>query len=699
MKRSTGDGNIRIGADIGGTFTDIALDLRGEFSSVKVLTDQQEPEKAVLQGIRQVTRQADVSLADLDMIVHGTTLATNALIERRGAKTAFITTDGFRDVIEMRTENRFDQYDLNITFSPPLIARQHRYPIKGRIDAAGRVLQHLDENAIEQVAQKIAAVGYESVAIGFIHSYLNPTHELRAREILHPMLSDIPISLSAEVAPQMREYSRFSTVCANAYVRPRIERYLTRLQDALAEHGVVCPLFVIHSAGGLISIDSAKAYPVRLIESGPAGGANFAARTAARFGMRKAVSFDMGGTTAKICLIEDGSPEMSREFEVARSHRFRKGSGMPILIPVIKMIEIGAGGGSIARVDDLGRIQVGPESAGSEPGPACYQRGGRQATVTDADVVLGRIDPNHFAGGSIALSKSDSRAAVRRDVGDVLSLDAITGAFGISEVVDENMANAARVHAVENGRHIADYTMIAFGGAAPLHAARICEKLGIVRCLIPRGAGVGSAIGFLQTPFSYESVVSRIMGLKGFDAGAANKLVTGMIDSAEQFVAAGTRAATTTHITAYMRYRGQGWEVPVPLPNRIFTSKDTAQISQLFEECYAKYFGRTIDMLDDLEIEIVSWAVRVVEDVQTPVSISLLRGAARDLQFGVRSVYETETGHLTECRVIQRDSLPAGVRVGGPLMIVERETTTSVTAQFDAVVQSDGSILLTAKEG
>ncbi len=397
--------DIRLGADIGGTFTDVALDVRGEIFSTKVLTNYTAPEQAILDGIAIVTEQAGVGFADLDIIIHGTTLATNALIERRGAKTALITTEGFRDVIEMRTENRFEQYDLNLKLPEPLIPRQDRFPVAGRLDAQGRELQPLDEARLDALADEIRAGGFEAVAIGFIHSYQNPAHEERARDILAVKLPGVPISISAEVSPQMREFERFNTVCANAYVRPQMEDYLTRLQSRVKEQGATCPVFMIHSGGGLISVDTAIEFPVRLIESGPAGGAIFAADVAARFGLNKVVSYDMGGTTAKICLIEDFTPQTARSFEVARTYRFCKGSGMPISIPVIEMIEIGAGGGSIAWVDAMGRIQTGPESAGSEPGPACYGRRGDRPAITDADVMLGKIDPDNFAGGAIALNK------------------------------------------------------------------------------------------------------------------------------------------------------------------------------------------------------------------------------------------------------------------------------------------------------
>ena len=690
---------IRLGADIGGTFTDIALDLRGEILSTKVFTNQSEPERAVLEGISIVIDQAGIGFNELDMIIHGTTLATNALIERRGAKTALITTEGFRDVIEMRTENRFDQYDLNLQLPSPLIPRQHRYTVKGRIDALGCELQSLDESEIYALVDVIRDTEFESIAIGFIHSYQNPAHEQRTREILASYLPDLPISISSEVSPQFREYQRFSTVCANAYVRPRVQGYLARLHDCLENRGADCPVFLIHSAGGLMSVDTAKEFPIRLVESGPAGGAIFASDLSERFKLDRVVSYDMGGTTAKICLIENCEPQTSRTFEVARSHRFCKGSGIPISIPVIEMIEIGAGGGSISWVDAMQRVQTGPDSAGSEPGPACYQRGGERATVTDADVMLGKIDPKNFAGGAILLSKDASLVAINRDVGKILSLDPLEAAYGICEVVDENMANAARVHAVEHGKNISEFVMIAFGGAAPLHASRLCEKLRIDQCLIPPGAGVGSAIGFLKAPFSYEAVASRVVRMSEFDVDVVNDILSNLVDEAESFVRVGASGPIHREIVSFMRYQGQGWEIPVPMPDRTFTTDDIELIKNCFRKCYAQYFGRTIDELEDLEIEIVSWSVRSTDERKSTAGTKLIAGRKRKLNDNVRMVFDSSTNEMMESQIVSREALSVGDRIAGPTVIVERETSTVVTSCFDAVVQNDGSILLTRKKG
>ncbi|CAM5761592.1 5-oxoprolinase [Labrys miyagiensis] len=688
--------DIRVGADIGGTFTDIALDMRGKIFSTKVLTNYATPEQAILDGIEIVTRSAGISPAEIGIVIHGTTLATNALIERRGAKTALVTTAGFRDVIEMRTENRFEQYDLNLRLPTPLIPREHRYTVKGRIGAEGQELQPLDETTLEKIGDAIATGGFGAVAIGFIHAYANPAHERRAREILAAKL-DIPISISAEVSPQMREFERFNTVCANAYVRPQMADYLARLQVRLKDMGASCPVFMIHSGGGLISVETASEFPVRLVESGPAGGAIFAADIARRFGLDKVVSYDMGGTTAKICLIEDFTPHTARTFEVARTYRFSKGSGMPISIPVIEMIEIGAGGGSIAWVDAMGRIQTGPESAGSEPGPACYGRGGTHPAITDADLVLGKLDPDNFAGGAIRLDTAASQAAITRDVGERLSLEPRAAAFGICEVVDENMANAARVHAVENGKNIADNLMVAFGGAAPLHAARLCEKLNIDRCLVPQGAGVGSAIGFLKAPFGYEALASRLTRLSRFDAKETNALLAELRQSAEGFVRAGTDGKIVCEITAFMRYAGQGWEIPVPVPEGTLGSDAKCQLQKLFLDNYQRFFGRAIDGLSGLEIEIVTWSVKATDERPASEQHALTKGSRSAGRGVTRPVFDPATGELQTYAIIERETLKPEDRVNGPAVLVERETSTVVTTPFDAVIQSDGSILLIRK--
>ena len=423
---------IRLGVDIAGTFTDVVLEVGNELTSTKVLTTYSAPENAIIEGMHRVCDKAGIATSKIDQIIHGTTLATNALIERRGAKTALITTEGFRDVIEMRTESRFEQYDLNLTLPEPLLPRNRRYTIRERVDASGGVLRPIDRLEVETTVDQLAAAGYESVAVGFLHAYANDAHEQLVADVLSEKMPTAMVSLSSQVSPQMREYERFNTTIANAYIKPLMKSYLGRLRERLAAEGADCAIFLMHSGGGIMSIESAAEFPVRLVESGPAGGAIFAADIAARHGIEKTLSFDMGGTTAKICLIKNQVPKTARVFEVARTYRFKKGSGMPISIPVIDMVEIGAGGGSLAHVDAMNQIRVGPESAGSEPGPACYGRGGDKPAVTDADLVLGKLDPDNFAGGSIPLYPDSSAQALGAAIGDQLDMDATEAAWGLA---------------------------------------------------------------------------------------------------------------------------------------------------------------------------------------------------------------------------------------------------------------------------
>ena len=672
-----------LGVDIGGTFTDVVLEIGDALFSTKVLTTYAAPEAAILDGLAQVCAKAGIIPAQIARIIHGTTLATNALIERRGARTGFITTQGFRDVIEMRTESRFEQYDLNLTLPLPLIARNHRHTVLERVDAGGNVLISLDKTEVEALADTLG--DYDSIAVGLLHSYLNPAHERLIRDVLlarHPGLS---VSLSSDVSPQMREYERFNTTCANAYVKPMMASYLGRLREKLAETGADCPIFLMHSGGGIISIASAAEFPVRLVESGPAGGAIFAADIARRHGLAKVLSFDMGGTTAKICLIRSGTPKTARVFEVARSYRFKKGSGMPISIPVIDMVEIGAGGGSLAHLDAMGQIRVGPESAGSEPGPACYGRGGLRPAVTDADLILGRLDAASFAGGTMPLDPDASAKALTTQ----LKLDAQTAAFGLSEVVDENMANAARVHAVENGEDLAGYTMIAFGGAAPLHAGRLCEKLGITRLIVPPGAGVGSAIGFLRAPYAFEATRSVFMRLDAFDGETVKSLFAALRSEATEFVVSCDPQATVlAEYKVYMRYVGQGWEIPVILPDALPTAPSAASFLALFEAEYSALFGRTVA---GLAVEITVWAVNATTPVAAP-PLTLPTAARQPVKADKRQLFSPTLGEMVTAATTDRAALTDGRTIQGPAIITESETTIIVPAGFTATGRADGCI-------
>ena len=682
--------SVRLGVDIGGTFTDVVLERGGESYSTKVLTTYIAPENAIIDGMQQVCTKAGIMPSEIRQIIHGTTLATNALIERRGAKTALITTNGFRDVIEMRTESRFEQYDLNLILPEPLLPRQMRYTIKERVDATGNVLIPLVRAEVEAVVERVAAAGYESVAVALIHSYLNDAHERMVAEVVAEKMPNAMISISSEVSPQMREYERFNTVVANAYIKPLMKSYLGRLEGRLRDEDVDCNVFLMHSGGGIISLESAADFPVRLVESGPAGGAVFAANIAARYGLGKVLSFDMGGTTAKICLIKNQTPKTSRVFEVARTYRFKKGSGMPISIPVIDMVEIGAGGGSLAHVDAMRQIRVGPESAGSEPGPACYGCGGNKPAVTDADLVLGKLDADNFAGGSIQLHKDQSVAALETVLGKTLDMDARTVAFGVAEVVDENMANAARVHAVENGEDLSQYTMIAFGGAAPLHAGRLCEKLGVERMLVPPGAGVGSAIGFLRAPFSFEANRSVYMKLSEFDAPRIQILLAALQKEATGFVrSCDALAEILSEFKVYMRYSGQGWEIPVVLTRDQALNPDAATFERLFEEDYAKLFGRTVQ---GLNIEITVWSVNATTPPETVDKVAQHVGGTTAPMNGNGLFFDPAMDQFVSCSRYDRSKLEVGNFIEGPGVVFEDETTIIIPSSRNAIRQPDGCI-------
>jgi N-methylhydantoinase A len=688
----TSSPTIRIGIDIGGTFTDVALEIGERRLTAKILTTTRAPEDGVLAALRSVVAEAGIEPGEVGLIIHGTTLATNALIERKGAKTALLTTEGFRDVVEIRHENRFEQYDLDIDLPPPLVPRRLRLSIRERIDAQGEVLLPLDEASIARAIEVLAAQQVEAVAVGFLHSFTNPEHERSVGDAVARALPDVAVTLSCEVSPEMREYERFSTACANAYIQPLIGRYLAKLARELARAGFGCPLLLMTSGGGITTVETAIRFPVRLVESGPAGGAVFASCIARQHGLDQVLSFDMGGTTAKICLIDKAQPQTARAFEVARIYRFLKGSGLPLRIPVIEMVEIGAGGGSIARVDTLGRIAVGPDSAGSEPGPVCYGRGGKEPTVTDADLALGRIDPATFSGGSMTLDVEGAKRAAAERIGAALNLATEHAALAISEMVDENMANAARVHAIESGKDLRPRTLIAFGGAAPLHAARVAEKLGIGRVLIPANAGVGSAVGLLRAPVAYEIVRGRLIRLGSFDAAAANRLLAEMRAEAETIVRRGAPAANLTEQrSAFMRYRGQGHEIAVELPVRDFTAADRSTIRELFEAAYRRLYSRAIP---GVEIEILSWVVSLGAPAEGRLAAPASEQPTEPAPRSRRSVFDPGAGEFRDVPIYWRADLAPGARVRGPAVIAEDETSTVVSPRFDARIDRFGYIEL-----
>ncbi len=683
MTRQTSQPKARLAVDIGGTFTDVVLDPgQGPLASVKVPTTPEAPEQGFMEGLRLVLRRAGLRPRDLGTIVHGTTLATNALIERKGAKTALITTGGFRDSLEIGYEARFDQYDLMLDKPAPLVPRELRFTVPERVTAAGAALEPLDEASLLALVPKLRAERVEAVAVGFLHSYANPAHEARAGALLAEALPGVAITLSSQACPEIREYERFSTACANAYVQPLMARYLQALESSLAADGHAGPLMLVTSAGSMTDLETAVRFPVRLVESGPSGGAILAAVTAAECREPKVLSFDMGGTTAKICLIEDFAAKTARDFEVARTTRFAKGSGLPLRIPVIEMIEIGAGGGSIARLDALDRIAVGPESAGATPGPACYGKGGRNATVTDADALLGRLDPERFAEGRLRLDIEAAEKSIEDAVARPLGLENPQAARGICELVDEAMANAARIHAMEHGKDLSDFALVAFGGAGPLHAGRLAEKLGVKRLIVPADPGVGSAVGFLSAPLAYELVRSRYQRLADFDAGTIDALFESL--SAECRAIVGPAAPgqeLQERRGALMRYCGQGHEIEVAVPPGPVTEETAGKLREAYAARYVELFGRS---LPGNEIEVLTWSLLV----STPPAKPLPKPAAPP---AARIESPPDRGDLPS---YWRPDLRPGAVLAGPALIVEPQTTTLVPAGFNATVDAGANLVL-----
>lgn len=679
----------RLAVDIGGTFTDLVLELPDRTLSAKLLTTHAAPDEAVIAGTQAILREAGVPASSLDLVIHGTTLATNALIERKGARSALITTAGFRDSLEIAYEHRFEQYDLYMERPEPLIARDLRLEVPERLASDGSVLLQLDETALERLVPLLQQRDIQSVAISFLHSYINPAHEGRARAIIARLAPHVAVTISSEVCREIREYERTSTVVANAYVLPMMERYLTRMQAGLRGIGATCPLLLMMSSGGICTVETARRFPVRLVESGPAGGAILARHVAARGGYDRAISFDMGGTTAKLTLIDDFTPQQSRHFEVARTARFAKGSGFPVRIPVIDMVEIGAGGGSIARIDSLRRIVVGPDSAGANPGPACYANGGTQPTVTDADVVLGRIDLTRFAGGKIALDPERALQAVTATIGSPLGMPVQEAARGIAEIVDETMASAARVHAVENGKDTSDRTLIAFGGAAPLHAARLAQKLGIRRVVVPPDAGVGSALGFLGAPIAYEVVRTMLVRLDTLEQTTIDALFAEMRAEAEAVVRLGVPQGDLVEIrTGFMRYRGQGHEVAVPLPDGRL---DPAALRSAFDATYARVYGRVIPRL---EVEAVTWTLSLAEPHDLPAQLASPPDAGAAARSGQCRIVETVSGETVDASLFVRSHLSKGARLSGPAVVVEDGTSTIVPSGYTARIGAGDDIVI-----
>ena len=687
------DGRYRIGFDIGGTFTDfILLDTqRAEIRLHKCLTTPRDPSIGALAGLTELLNAAGLHLSDVTDIVHGTTLVTNALIERTGARLGLITTRGFRDILEMGTEQRYDIYDLFLQFPAPLVPRRHRLEVTERIDRDGQVIAPLDPAELRAAAQRLVAEGIEAIAVCFLHAYRNPAHEQQAAAIIRAAFPEIALSLSNQVVAELWEYQRTATTCANAYVQPLMARYLGKLERELHARGFRGRLALMHSAGGLLSPETARALPIRMLESGPAGGGLATAFFGAASGRADVISFDMGGTTAKACLIEQGRAETAPIMEAARVHRFKKGSGLPIKAPVIDMIEIGAGGGSIAAIDEVGLLRVGPRSAGADPGPACYGRGGAEPTVTDASLLLGYYDPGFFLGGRMALDRDAADHALA-NVGTKLGLSAVQTAWGIHRMVVENMAAAARIHIVEKGKDPRRYAMVGFGGAGPAHAAEVARILGVRQVLIPPASGAASALGFLAAPLSFEQVRSHPvrLGAPG-SAAAIDAVVRGLEATArDRLVAAGVAAADiVTERSADMRLEGQMHEINVPLPDGSITEARMPELRAAFATAYAVRYTSVYEAVD---VQAISFRVRCRGPLP-PLSLTEAgRGASGNVQKGTRPAFFGDG--WTETPVYDRYALSRDAMIAGPAIIEEREATTVILAGDALRVDANGSLLI-----
>ena len=633
-------------------------------------------------------------LSDVALLVHGTTLATNALIERKGAKTALVTTAGFRDVLEIGNEGRFDQYDIRAVKPAPLIPRHLRFTVRERIRHNGSVVEPLDETDVSRVADAIADCGAEAVAVAYLHAYADGSHEQRTRTLLRARLGDLPISVSHEVSPEMREYDRVSTTCANAYLQPVISDYLLRLQALVRAGGYAGPVLLMLSSGGLTTVETASRFPIRLLESGPAGGAIFACDVSRQLGLSQVLSLDVGGTTAKFCMIDEAEARQSLTFEVGRTYRFKKGSGLPIRVPVVDLVEIGAGGGSIAGLDAVGRVAVGPHSAGSEPGPACYGRGGVAATVTDCDLVVGKLDAEAFAAGTMPLDRAAAVAAIDATFSAATRLSVEQAAVAVAETISEVMAAAARMHAMEVGVDLAGRTLIAFGGAAPLHAARFAEKLGINHVVVPKGAGVGSAIGFLRAPVAFQIVRTLLARIGDGRASGVETILRAMAAEAVDIVSqAGPQEGVILRRSARMRYVGQGHEIEVVFAGSADDGAFGRMLTAAFDVEYTRIYGRGPA---DTPIEATAWSVKATLPAPTvaPYFDAPSQSSLQPEPVALREVFEAdalETQHWPEFR---REALTPGVNLDGPAIVSEDETTTVVPRSFSFGVDAHGAIHL-----
>lgn len=688
----SGNGRWALGFDIGGTFTDYVLLNAddGQMHIFKHLTTPDDPARGAFEGMRMFLEQRHLGFGDVFLTIHGTTLVTNTLIERRGAVTGLLTTEGFRDILEMGKEQRYDIYDLFLKFPSPLVRRRHRREIRERVDRSGQVIVPLDEEGVLRETQFLVDEGIESLAITFLHAYAFPDHERRAAEVVRSAFPSLPIATSADVAPEIREYERTVTTAANAFVKPQADAYIARLARELRDSGMVGQFLLMQSSGGTTLPATARELPIRLLESGPAAGGLAAAYFGNRMGWDDLLSFDMGGTTAKACVISDGVPTVVPEIEVAREHRFTKGSGLPVRTPSVDLIEIGAGGGSIAWIDSMGLLKVGPRSAGADPGPACYGRGGSEPTVTDANLVLGYLDPSFFLGGEMTLDRSAAEAAIA-SVARPLGLEIVEAAWGIHELVTENMAAAARIHMVEKGRDPRRLSMAAFGGAGPAHACRIARILGMQHVAIPVAAGATSAFGFLAAPLAFDFSHSYPTVIDDADWGKLNALLSDMESRGRDLLTpAGVDPATIeVRRVADMRLLGQVHSIEVPIPNGQLDADSVNAIRQAFKSTYTHLYRH---WFEGYEMLAMTWRVTV----RGPTPAITLKASATDraarAKKGSRPAYFAESGTFVEAAVYDRYALTAGTRIEGPCIVEERESTLVVPPGDTLTVDAHGNL-------
>jgi N-methylhydantoinase A/oxoprolinase/acetone carboxylase beta subunit len=686
---------VEIAVDTGGTFTDCVVRdcASGEITGFKVLSTPHDPSVAIFNALQLLLGQGGVTTRDISAVLHATTVATNALIERKGSKVGLITTDGFRDILELRRETRYDEVDLFPVFPAPLVARHLRLGVSERVDSAGKVVAALDKEHLRARLRELQQRGVETVAVSFLHSYVNPDHELAAARIATEEFTFDALSISCEVQPEIREYERTSTTVANAFIQKKVRDYVTGLKDGLADRGIDASLQIMQSNGGFAGAEATSQFPVRMVESGPAAGTISAIFHGRRAGYQRLVSFDMGGTTAKIAVLTGETPPLVNELEVARVHRFKVGSGIPLRCPSVALNEIGAGGGSIAAIDGVGLMRVGPESAGASPGPVCYGQGGTEPTVTDADLILGYLDPGYFAGGSIRLDKEAAERAVSEKLAARLGLTLEQTAWGIHDIVNQNMAAAARLHILEQGEDPAQFAMVAFGGAGPVHAHRVAQALGIRTVIYPIHAGVASAFGLMVAPMTTNFVQTYKTTFDAIDWERFEGIFGEMeVRAARTFAREATQGLTCSRSIDF-RYLGQGFEVQLPLPSRTFGKNDRAELETLMRGEYARIFGRVVE---GVAFEIVN--LRLIARAERggrALEFALQETAATPAKKGSRRAYFDEKKRFVETTVYDRHALSAGTTIGGPAIIEEKDTTIIVPPGATAVIDALRNVIVT----